>query len=446
MYDPEIVPNNKFGVHIMDANDLYDAKNLVNTSGGDWGYVTLVVQQGDRNHEKWQQIFDQMRRLHLIPIIRIASRPIDDTWDKPALGDIDGWVSFLDSLNWVIKNRYVVIGNEPNHAKEWGGELNPEEYAQYLKAFSDKLKIASTDFFILPAGLDASATKTKITMEESAYLDRMFQKEPDLFSNIDGWTSHSYPNPAFSGNPQAEGKGTVRSFQWELEYLKKLGVTKELPVFITETGWVHREENERSKLLDPNVLGDNYQEAFANAWNDNSIIAVTPFILNYQEAPFNMFSWKKKDGSFYDFYNKVAALPKTKGEPIQVTSGTILSGFTPQNLLSWDDFYMSLIAVNTGQTIWNKDNLSVYSNTATNLKIRYLIPESVEPGKIALIAGDGTETHAGPFGNNFLQLSFKGVSFSNRHYFNILKVGLNTGEKIINFVRNYRFILFAFLH
>ncbi|MFZ5366355.1 MAG: hypothetical protein ACOZBZ_03605 [Patescibacteria group bacterium] len=45
-------PNNKFGIHITQAEDLPLAAELVNSSSGDWGYVTVVIQEDDRNQEK----------------------------------------------------------------------------------------------------------------------------------------------------------------------------------------------------------------------------------------------------------------------------------------------------------------------------------------------------------------------------------------------------------
>src|SRR3989344_492451 len=115
--NPLSVPNNSFGIHILDENDLEDAAKLVNSGGGDWGYVTFVIRSDERDSKRWQKVFDKMRRLHLIPIVRIATNQMEDGWEKPSFDEIDGWVSFLSSLNWVVKNRYVVIGNEPNHAK-----------------------------------------------------------------------------------------------------------------------------------------------------------------------------------------------------------------------------------------------------------------------------------------------------------------------------------------
>ena len=40
MYNPLAVPNNRYGIHIVDTNDIPQLPALVNSSGGDWGYVT----------------------------------------------------------------------------------------------------------------------------------------------------------------------------------------------------------------------------------------------------------------------------------------------------------------------------------------------------------------------------------------------------------------------
>src|SRR3989338_2024841 len=69
---------------------------------------------------------------------------------------------------------------------------------------------------------------------------------------LSGLASHSYPNPGFSGVPYGFGRGTVRTYQWELDLLKQLGV-KDMPVFITETGWVRGDES---------VVADNYKIAY----------------------------------------------------------------------------------------------------------------------------------------------------------------------------------------
>lgn len=387
--NPLSSPNNQFGIHILDENDLDDAANLVNSNGGDWGYVTLVIRKDERDTGRWQRVFDKMRRLHLIPIIRIATRQFNDGWEKPNLGEIDGWVSFFSSLNWVIKNRYLVIGNEPNHASEWGGEINPEEYSDYLNTFSQKLKKASTDYFILPAGLDASAPNSKLTLGEEEFLKRMIIKNPNIFLYLDGWTSHSYPNPEFSGSQDESGRGSVRTFEWELQLLKSLGVKQNLPIFITETGWAHNMEGSNANFNDTGSIAQKLKTAYQIAWNNENIVAVTPFILNYKDVPFNKFSWKKADNSFYSFYYEIKDLAKPKGEPIQIVSVDVLTLLVPP-IIPTDEGKKGLAIVkNNGQSIWEAKEriLSEYHGFEIELN-PYAIFRKIEPGDkaIAIVA------------------------------------------------------------
>lgn len=309
VYGPALLPNNKYGIHITNESDLEDAGVLVNSNGGNWGYVTFVVQKGERDPKRWKSFFKSLRKLHLIPIVRISTSPIGNYWEAPTVDEIDGWVSFLDELSWPTKNRYVVIGNEPNHSMEWGTRISPEEYADYLRTFSQKLKLKSDKFFVLPAALDASAPNSKTTMDEVVFLKRMLDFDPQVFEFVDGWNSHSYPNPGFSGSALASGRGTIKTYLWELATLKSLGVEKEFPVFITETGWVHPNGYEGN-------LKDKFKYAFENVWSDDKVVAVTPFILNYDEKPFVDFSWKKKDGTFFEFYSVIRELPKISGDPL----------------------------------------------------------------------------------------------------------------------------------
>lgn len=375
--DPLSAPNNKFGIHIFNENDLENASKLVNSTNGDWGYVTFVIAENERDSERWQKAFDQMRRLHLIPIVRIATKPKGDIWEKPKEEEINNWIAFLNSLNWVTQNRYVIIGNEPNHAKEWGGTINASEYGKYLETFAKKLKEASPDFFVLQAGLDASATNVTGTMDETRFLKQMIFANPNVFENIDGWTSHSYPNPAFSGKETDRGKGTIRSFEWEVSTLKSLGVNKTLPIFITETGWSNQN-------LSENEIGEKLSYAFNNVWTDSKIVVVTPFILNYPQPPFGVFSWTKSDGSFYSFYDKVRNLAKIKGEPKQIEKGTILGAFAQPLIPTESDYVGVILAKNTGQSIWNQNQVSIGSDFV-DIPLKSTTFTEVEPGKLGLI-------------------------------------------------------------
>lgn len=373
-YDPLTTQNNIYGIGIINHTDLEDVSNLVNVNGGDWGYVKVIITEEQRNKGLWQQFLDNCRSHHLIPIIRIASKYEDTSWKIPQISEIDNWVNFFNSLNWVVENRYIIIGNEPNHAKEWGGKINPVEYAQYLKIFAERLHNASSDYFVLPAGLDQDAPNSKVTMDEKKYIDEMLKAVPDVFNSIDGWSSHSYPNPAFSGSKTGTGRRSIRGYEWELGLIKK-----NLPVFISETGWIRTNKNEE-------IINNNLKYAFQEVWSkDKRIVAVTPFILNYQDEPFYEFSWKNKDGSFFKIYNEIQNLQKLKGKPTQKISGEVIFSFVNPLMLKNSEQKGFTFVKNTGQAIWTQSESNVINELNNEIKISNTKFNQIEPFKSGLV-------------------------------------------------------------
>ena len=351
-------PNNKFGISLAQPHleDFPKVRELVNSNSGDWGYITLIVQENDRDKNKWQDIFNRLRQDHLIPIIRLATQPEGENWRRPEVKDIQSWVDFLDSLNWVVKNRYVVLFNEPNHGSEWGGEVDIKSYAEVSLEFAKKLKEKNKDFFVMLAGFDASAPSWMPGLEdEEVFLQGLTLVEGrTLWSYLDGLSSHSYPNPGFSGSPYAMGRGTVRTYEWELELLRQLGVTEELPVFITETGWKRGSET---------AVADNFQITFDQIWGpDSRVVAVTPFVFDYQGEPFLEFSWKtpsakasEGQGNFYQQYYTVQAMSKIKGEPEIIEKGWI-NFKLPSDLVVQSTYHFKVKLNNLGQAMWDKND------------------------------------------------------------------------------------------
>lgn len=387
--DPRLPDNNKFGIHIFSEKDLQEAATLVNSTGGDWGYVTIVITESERDSGRWQKVFDQMRELHLIPIVRLATKPSGDVWNVPQEAEINNWVAFLNSLNWVVQNRYVVINNEPNHAAEWGGRVDPAGYATYLKKISQKLKSVSDDFFILPAGLDPSSVNSSASMSESRFLSQMKSWEPDVFDSIDGWTSHAYPSTGID------------------VYNRELSIIgRNLPVFITETGWSIDKYSEEQ-------VSNNLVNAFTNVWSDPKVIAVTPFILDYTSPPFNNYSWKKNDGSFYSFYDKVRDLVKIKGRPKQIESGQIFAAISQPVIITGADFVGAILAKNTGQTIWTRENVSI-GNESGDFKLNGFSMGDVEPMKLGLIYFRASESQSqGVYTNSLFLNGSEGQKITN---------------------------------
>lgn len=309
--DATPLPNNKFGVHILFPEELEDAAGLVNSSGGDWGYVTIPIQSGDRNLKKWQKFMSDAKKLHLIPIIRIATEGNyfnTKVWRKPDFSDVLDFGNFLNSLDWPTKNRYVVIFNEANRSDEWGGDANPAEYAEILEYAVSVFKSKNSDFFVISAGLDnAAPNELGKFINEYDFLRLMNDAVPGIFNQIDAIASHSYPNPGFSQPPSQLTPKSIASFKYEEELVAQLS-TKKLPVFVTETGWSLHAVDERR-------IGSYYEEAFEKVWSDTNIVAVTPFLLRAGVGPFAQFSLINTNGGQTQVYKLLERMPKIKGNP-----------------------------------------------------------------------------------------------------------------------------------
>lgn len=308
--DPLKNQNNKFGIHILFPSEIDDASRLVNSTGGDWGYITIPIQAGDRNLDKWQKFMDKVAILHLIPIIRLAT--VGDYfqtkfWQKPTYEDIVDFANFLNSLDWPIHNRYVVILNEVNRSDEWGGNSSPQEYAQILDFAVSAFKSRSEDFFIISAGLDNAAADSKESVNEYTFLRQMYEYNPNIFNMIDGFASHAYPNPGFSQSPRIDSLTAITSFKYERDMIYGLS-GRMLPVFITETGW-------SKNKISSKTSASFYKEAFANVWLDDGIVAVTPFLFSAQTEPFSQFSFLDKNNNPNDEYKSFQEIPKQKGMP-----------------------------------------------------------------------------------------------------------------------------------
>lgn len=310
--NPLARPNNKIGIHILFDTELSEAAKLVNSNGGDWGYVTIPILIHDMNQTKWQRFMDSAKKHHVIPIIRLATNPHPDAnkyWRKPTAYDIAAFANFLNQLQWPTKNRFVIIFNEVNRADEWGGEVNPAEYARILDTAVTTFKAKNPDFFIISAGLDNAAPNQQPKfMNQYDYMREMNTAVPGIFGRVDSLSSHSYPNPAFAQPPDSTNTMGAGSFLHERELAKQLSGGKSIPVIITETGW-------STEVVAIETIMQYYQEAFATIWNDPNIIAITPFIMDARGGPFQKFSFLTETGGYTQQYTLLKELVKQRGEP-----------------------------------------------------------------------------------------------------------------------------------
>src|SRR3989344_2447622 len=305
IFDPLAQKNNFFGIHLLFPEEVDDAKKLVNSSGGDWGYVTMPIQMGDRDLEKWQLFMDKAKQNHIIPLMRLMTEPDwqnSAVWRKPTDLDIVDMANFLNSLDWPIENRYIILFNEINRFDEWGGQPpNPEEYADLVDYAIDAFKARNPNFFMIMGGFDNASPNDGVGyLDNFAYIRRIASYKQDVFKKIDGFSSHSYPNPNFARPPSENGEMSTSTYLHEYELINSLA-QKKVPVFITETGW-------NSEVLTDDQIAKYYKQSFEQIWMQNSdkIAAVTPFLLR-SHGGFDKFSFFK-NGVPTKYYEAVQSI------------------------------------------------------------------------------------------------------------------------------------------
>lgn len=298
---PPVFAGGKLGVHILEPEEVEQVAELLPNGG----FVTVPIRLDQLDYNRWERFFDTAHAQHLTPLLRLATGFDGTSWIKPTRKDIVVFAQFLSSLEWYSDDLRIIAFNEPNHAAEWGGTVNPLGYGETLTFLINWFKTEPRTYLVLGAGLDVAAQATRTSMSGYTFLDRLLSEFPDTLREMDGWVSHAYPNPHFAGSPDDEHKQSVRSYEYELRKLSST-LHKEFPVYITETGW------DGTKLSDTRIAR-NFKTVFEDIWNpDDRVAAVTPFVLSAQEGPFVSFSLVDEEGQPKALYETIRELSSAK--------------------------------------------------------------------------------------------------------------------------------------
>lgn len=289
---PILASTYKLGIHILHPEEIEKADEMfANPDVSDyWRYVTIPFTLEDLGKkDQWAVFFDKAQQKKIVPIVRLTTRFQDNAWSIPTKKNIVEQIDFLNQFSWPTKRKHIIVYNEVNHAKEWGNTINPAEYANVLQFASDWAHTSDPDFFILPAGLDLAASQSHDTVDAFWFLEQMTLQIPDIFNSIDGWNSHSYPNPGFTSSPYLKTRNSLRGFEYELTYLTQKGKEK-IPVYITETGW-------NASRFSVQTMVQYYQYAIDNIWSHPQVVTATPFLLQGAPGPYAGFSFYDEHGN-----------------------------------------------------------------------------------------------------------------------------------------------------
>jgi hypothetical protein len=317
--------NNIVGLNVARLHQplyIWAASDLVNANGGDWGYITVVwtiQDREDRNAEYNLQLFlDRCYEFHVQPIVRVATkfeakrepvepgqRPIkpneqgaEGSWIRPDGDEPAKWRAFFETGKWPTRHAWIIVGNEPNLGREWGGAVDAASYARYLGHFLDVFKDAPR-FDVVGGALDISNTTAMPTMQDALeFLDGMRDAVPGIFERLPAWAS----NPYRVLNRGASARYTHRAYEIELDH-----IGREMPVLITEAGHLDTgDEQEIARF---------YEDAFRDWRADAKVVAATPLFWHPDRNDFWMFELDKK-GAFVHkspTYELMRRIPRVAG-------------------------------------------------------------------------------------------------------------------------------------
>lgn len=334
---------NIFGLHLTQSSDIQSASKIINSSGGNWGWVTIVAPLNRLDYNIWQDFFNNCRRYHIIPIIRLATYPDGESWKRPTFSDVDNLANFLNSLNWPSTPQHIILFNEINHGSEWGGEVDIKNFTDISIYTYQKFKSLNPNFFILSTGLDLAAPEAPPKYKSAAQVYKEIKLyKPEYFNNFDALSHHYYPQ-----------NNQLHNLQWELNFLPN----KNIPIFITETA-------------SPGPYNAKFLLSAINMWQkDLNISAVTPFIYNYPNFPFEKFSWLDKNEQLLPQYQKLVDLPKKENKPTQITKYEFSKIHLPFLILANTDYSETITLKNTGQSIWGESNFCLKPISSPNMVV-----------------------------------------------------------------------------
>jgi len=132
------------------------------------------------------RIVEQAERLSLKLIVRLDSEP---TWASGQVYPNDSKVIMSPPRNYqdfadfayAVASRYrgriaaYQIWNEPNLAREWGGQApSPADYTRLLKAGFEAIKRGDEAAYVITAGMAPTTRNDKVAMPDTAFVKQMY--------------------------------------------------------------------------------------------------------------------------------------------------------------------------------------------------------------------------------------------------------------------------------
>ncbi|HOG45991.1 MAG TPA: cellulase family glycosylhydrolase [Anaerolineae bacterium] len=159
---------------------------LVKNAGFGWikqgiGWREVELEKGQFNWTQLDDIAKWIGEQQLDLIARLDHQPQWAGGGFPTNGPPTNYQDFGDFV-YALASRYkgrfraYEIWNEPNLAREWGGQPpSPAQYAALLKVAYARIKQADPNAIVVSAGLTPTGTYSAEAMPDDVYLEQLYQ-------------------------------------------------------------------------------------------------------------------------------------------------------------------------------------------------------------------------------------------------------------------------------
>jgi len=211
-----------------------------------------------RGDYKWQQA-DQVvaaaEAHHLFILARLSSEPkwsraqrySGDVRSGPPDDDQD-----FENFCYTVASRYrgrsikaYQVWNEPNLAREWGGQPpDPAAYTQLLAACSKGIRRGDPHALVISAGLAPTGTDLPVAMPDDAFFKRMYEAGADQYFDMLGVNAPGYAAPPQTSPDEMALHPEWGGYRWaafrHVEDIRQIMVDygkEDKQIAITEMGW-----------------------------------------------------------------------------------------------------------------------------------------------------------------------------------------------------------------
>jgi polysaccharide biosynthesis protein PslG len=236
------------------------------------GFPWSEIEPGEDSHwdpeyqqdswQKYDEIVDLAEQYGLRIIARLDHTPewargsSTDFHTPPS--DVDDYARFVETFveRYSGRVQHIQIWNEPNLAREWGGEIDPDGYFELLSAAYIRAKLADPEVVVLSAPMAMTNEISDRAMPEFEYWRQL--QELGALDYLDVLTATGY---GIDQPPESDPDPAVINLR-RIELLREIisgNGGSEKPVWLTEYGWNAAPESIDDELLQWGRVSDQEQ-------------------------------------------------------------------------------------------------------------------------------------------------------------------------------------------